>query len=116
MLADKAPNVVSQEGLRVLLEQGYQAVVVCEEPVERRDTQWRGRWTVRASGSEGGDDFIVVSTRGHLRPREFKTTLGLISFLYDMGIETVAIPLREGTRALQSRPGAAVAPDTRQDH
>jgi hypothetical protein len=104
MLSSAAPNVVSKEGFRLLLDDGYQAAVVCEVAAEMRHTQWAGRWIVRALGGEGRGDYILVSTRGNLRAREFKTTLGLISFLHEMGFENVCIPLREGTSAIQHGP------------
>ncbi len=103
MLANEVPNVVSEEGFRSLIDEGYQAVVLCLAEVEKRHTQWSGRWIVRAVGGEGQTDRTLVTSRGHMRAREFKTTLGLISFLYELGYETVSIPLREGTRAVQAR-------------
>lgn len=107
MLRDEAPNVVSRDGFRSLLEEGYQAAVVCEAGGKVRDNQLAGRWSVRLLGGEGRSDYVLVSLGGNLQARQFKTTLGLISFLYEMGFETVSIPLREGTSAIQPRPERA---------
>lgn len=101
MLKDEAPNVVSRDGFRSLLDDGYQAAVVCEAAGKLRDNQIAGRWSIRALGGDGRGDYILVSVGGNLRPRQFKTTLGLINFLHEMGFETVSIPLREGTSAVQ---------------
>ena len=112
MLAEEAPNVVSAEGLRLLLDDGYQVVVVCEGESRKRDTQWAGRWIIRALGADERSERILVSSRGNLRAREFKTTLGLISFLQEMGFDTVTIPLREGSRAVQTRGVAGAGRNT----
>lgn len=115
MLKNEAPNVVSRDGFRLLMDDGYQALVVCEVAGKQRDTQWAGRWSIRALGGAGRGDYILVSTTGNLRAREFRTTLGLINFLHEMGFETVSIPLREGTSAIQPRPEQALdrAPPTK---
>ena len=107
MLGNEAPNVVSKEGFRLLMDEGYDALVICQEAAERRDNQWSGRWSVWALGGEGRGNRVLVSARGPLQPREFKTTFGLISFLQEMGFNAVTIPLDRGTRSLQMRAGTA---------
>lgn len=107
MLANEVPNVVSEEGFRLLLGEGYDAQVLCLEDPEKRQTQWHGRWAVRALGGEGRTDCVLVTTRGHrgaLQAREFKTSLGLISFLVQMGFEIVSLPMRAGIRVVQTKP------------
>ena len=98
---EEGPNVVSEEGFRTLLDQGHQAVVRCHAEVEKQGTQWTGRWTVLVSVREGGPSRVLVSHRGQFKPREFKTTLGLIGFIRKMGFDGVLIPLRQGTQAVQ---------------
>ena len=112
MLNNEAPNVVSEDGFRLLLDEGYQAVVVCHSEVEKQGTQWTGRWTLWAVGSEEGSNRLLVSARGHLKPREFKTTLGLIGFIRKMGFEAAVIPFREGARAVQNQERNKAAPTT----
>ena len=111
MLGNEAPNVVTKEGFRGLMDEGYDALVVAQEDAERKNNQWNGRWSVWALGGKGRGDRILVSTRGItagglLDAREFKTTFGLIGFLQEMGYSTVAIPLEKGVGALQVRPAA----------
>lgn len=115
MLADEAPNVVSAEGFRLLLDEGYQALVVCHGPVEKKHNQWAGSWTVRAVAGDRRDERLLVVSRRELRPREFKTTLGLIGFFLDMGFASVSIPIREGGRTLHGRDAAPDARGPRPD-
>lgn len=107
MLANEAPNVVSRDGFRLLLDDGYQAIVVCEVDGEQKDSRWTGRWTIRALGGEGRTDYVLVSVGGDLRAREFKTALGVISFLHEMGFEIISIPFRQGGAVIQPRSEAA---------
>ena len=108
MLED-APNVVTEDGLRQLLAQGYLAEVVCRTAAEKRLNAWYGSWYVRAIGPAGGDEKIVVTSRNYIRAREFKTVAGLVSFLSDIGMRTAHIPLDEGGRSLHQLPEPAPA-------
>lgn len=103
MLAEEAPNVVTEEGFRLLLDKGYEAQVLCLEDPERRTTQWHGLWAVRGVGPKGQPDCVLVTTRRSIQAREFKTSLGIISFLVQMGYDIVSLPMRKGARALQMR-------------
>ncbi len=107
---EEGPNVVSEEGFRTLLDRGYQAVVRCHTEVEKQGTQWTGRWTVLVSEGEGRPSRILVSHRGQFKPREFKTTLGLIGFIRKMGFDAVLIPLRPGVQAVQTQARSGTPP------
>lgn len=111
MLTDEPPNVVSEKGLRDLLDEGYQALVVCQRSVEKRGPQWSGSWIVWALGGDGRGNRLLVTTRGSLAPREFKNTNGLIAFLRRMGFDPVSIPLGKDSRAVQASAAAAEASD-----
>lgn len=104
-MLEEAPNVVTEDGLRQLLANGYSAEVVCRVAAEKRLNAWYGTWTVRAIGPEG-DEKIVVTSRNYIKAREFKTIAGLVSFLHDIGMRTAQIPLEQGSRALHSLPEA----------
>ena len=110
MLIDEAPNVVSEEGFRLLLDEGYEAVVVCHSGLEKVGVQWAGRWTAWVSHAERPDRRLLVSSRGQLKPREFKTTLGLIGFLRKMGFASATIPFHEGARAVQDASARVAVP------
>lgn len=105
-MLEEAPNVVTEEGLRQLLASGYSAEVVCRTTAEKRINAWYGSWYVRAIGPDGGDEKIVVTSRSYIKAREFKTIAGLVSFLYDIGMRTVQIPLEHGGRAVHTLPEA----------
>lgn len=106
-MLEEAPNVVTEEGVRQLLAQGYSAEVVCRTAAEKRLNAWYGSWYVRAIGPDGGNEKTVVTSRSYIKAREFKTVAGLVSFLYDLGIRTVQIPLEQGGRATHVLPEAA---------
>ena len=55
VMIEEAPNVVTEDGLRGLLGQGYRAEVVCKEGAEKRHNSWYGTWTVRAGGAVLGE-------------------------------------------------------------
>lgn len=103
-MMDAAPNVVTEEGLRSLLANGYRLEVRCKEHAERRHNTWYGAWTIRAVSADGRADKMLVTSRSVLKLREFRTIVGLVSFLVDMGVDSVSLPLREGGRELQSAP------------
>ena len=107
---EEGPHVGSEEGFRSLLDRGHQAVVRCHTEVEKQGTQWTGRWTVLVSQGESGPSRVLVSHRGQLKPREFKTTLGLIGFIRKMGFDGVLIPLRQGTQAVQTQARSGTPP------
>lgn len=106
-MIEEAPNVVSEEGLRGLLAKGYVAEVVCKEGGEKRHNSWYGTWIVRAVSADGRDEKLLVTSRSFLKVREFKTIVGLVSFLHDLGCKVVSIPLEQGGRVPHSAPGKA---------
>ena len=105
-MLEEAPNVVTEDGLRGLLAKGYLAEVVCKETGEKRHNSWYGSWIVRAIGPDGRDEKLLVTSRSYLKVREFKTVVGLVSFLYDIGMRTAHIPLEQGGRVPHALPGA----------
>ena len=111
-MLEEAPNVVTEEGLRGLLAQGYRAEVVCRETGEKRHNSWYGTWVVRAIGPDGRDEKLLVTSRSYLKVREFKTIVGLVSFLAEMGCKSVSIPLEEGGRERHAAPGRVDTPRT----
>ncbi|WP_372922142.1 hypothetical protein [Roseovarius sp.] len=112
-MIEDAPNVVTEEGLRGLLADGFLLEVVCKEGAEKRHNSWHGTWIIRAVTEDGRDDKILVTSRSYLRVREFKTIVGLVSFLADMGCTVASIPLVEAEHALHAAPGQSSAPRTR---
>jgi len=111
-MIEEAPNVVTEDGLRSLLGEGYLIEVVCKEAAEKRHNSWYGTWVVRAVHEDGRDDKMLVTSRSYLKVREFKTIVGLVSFLADMGCKTASLPLEEGGRMRHAAPGRVPAPPT----
>jgi hypothetical protein len=105
-MMDQAPNVVTEDGMRALLAQGYLIEVVCREGAEKRHNSWYGSWVIRAVGLDDGDEKMLVTSRSVGKLRDFKTIVGLVSFLADMGCTTASIPLVEGARERHAVPGA----------
>ena len=92
-MIEEAPNVVTEDGLRGLLAEGYLIEVVCKEGAEKRHN-------------------MLVTSRSVLKLRDFKTIVGLVSFLADMGCTTASIPLVEGARERHAAPGRTSEPRT----
>lgn len=101
-MIEEAPNVVTEDGLRGLLAQGYLIEVVCKEGAEKRHNSWYGAWVIRAVATDGSPDKMLVTSRSVLKLRDFRTIVGLVSFLADMGCTTAAIPLEQGGRETHS--------------
>jgi hypothetical protein len=97
-MMDQTPNVVTEDGMRALLAQGYQIEVVCREGAEKRHNSWYGSWVIRAIAPDGEDEKMLVTSRSVGKLRDFKTIVGLVSFLSDMGCSTARVPLVEGAR------------------
>ena len=45
-MIEEAPNVVTEDGLRGLLADGYLIEVVCKEGAEKRHNSWYGAWVI----------------------------------------------------------------------
>lgn len=103
-MLEEAPNVVTEDGLRRLLAAGYSAEVVCKETGAKRHNTWTGTWVVRAIGPDGNDEKLLVTSRAYFKVREFKTVVGLVSFLSDMGFRTAHVPLEAGGRQQHQLP------------
>ena len=111
-MIEVAPNVVTEDGLRGLLAENYLIEVVCKDGAEKRHNSWCGTWVIRAVAEDGRDDKMLVTSRSYLKVREFKTIVGLVSFLADMGCTTASIPLVEGARERHAAPGRTPEPRT----
>ena len=107
-IMDDTPNVVTEDGLRGLLAQGYLLEVVCKQTAEKRHNSWYGVWLIRAVSPDGLDLKMLVTSRSLLKFRDFSTIVGLVSFLADMGCTTANIPLKAGGRERHAAPGRLV--------
>ncbi|WP_234417193.1 hypothetical protein [Loktanella sp. Alg231-35] len=101
-LAKEEPNVVTEAGFKVLIESGYHVEVVCKTAAFRKNSVWHGLWVLRAVSEEGVEKQLVTararSEGDHIRIRTFKTVIGLMSFLIDLGFSLIAFPVNEGQR------------------
>ena len=75
------------------------------EAAEKRHNSWYGTWVIRAVAPNDGADKMLVTSRSVLKLRDFRTIVGLVSFLADMGCKTASIPLEEGGRERHAAPG-----------
>ena len=85
--------MVTEDGLRDLLTSGYLIEVICNQTAEKRHNSWYGSLVVHAVTEDGQDAKMLVTSRSVFKLREFKTIVGLVSFLADMGCLSANIPL-----------------------
>ena len=69
-MIEEAPNVVTEDGMRGLLAEGYLIEVVCKEGAEKRHNSWYGSWVIRAVSADGRDDKMLVTSRSYLKVRD----------------------------------------------
>lgn len=98
-LLEQGPNVVSEDGFKQLLEEGYFAEVVCMRGAEKQYNTFSGNWIIRAVSPDGEVERVLVTSRRDFKTREFKTTNGLLAFIDQFEINIQSIPWREGVRA-----------------
>jgi hypothetical protein len=91
-----SPNVVTEETLRRLLAEGYVLEVTCRDGAQKRHNSWYGSWVIKAMLPDSSSPKALVTSRSLFKPREFKTIVGLVSFLADIGCRTACIPLEQG--------------------
>ena len=117
-LSEEAPNVVTETQFKVLLQQGYQAEVVCKTPAFRKNAVWYGEWFIRAVTEDRSIEKLLVPGRRWNKHKEeiplrlFKTANGLISFLEGFGFDPIHIPMRKGGRALHILPNSCQLSDS----
>ena len=81
------------------------AVLICKDGAEKWHNSWYGGWIIRAVLPDGGSGKALVTSRSLFKQREFKTIVGLVSFLADMGCKTASIPLEQGASERHFAPG-----------
>lgn len=92
-LMQEAPNVVSDEGLRLLFAEGHSVDVVCRAEPQRVRERWTGLWTVHCTSPDKNETRLLVTIRNNMAPREFKTINGLFSYLHGLGITKISVPM-----------------------
>lgn len=112
MTIEDAPNVVSEDGLRMLVGQGYRLEVVCRATPERRHNAWYSKWIIRAVAADRSEEKLLVTSRSALKVREFKTLTGLVSFLQEFGFPVLSVPMEDGGRVLHALPENRTATPT----
>ena len=106
----EAPNVVTETHFKTLMQNGYQAEVVCRTSATKKAAVWYGIWIIRVVNTERTYEKLLVPARKKLGDddeiavRTFKTANGLISFLESMGFDQVNIPMLEGGRTIHVLP------------
>ncbi|ARU01608.1 hypothetical protein [Yoonia vestfoldensis] len=98
----EAPNVVTEARFRDLVESGYSAEILCQEPAHKKGPSYYGVWIMRAVSDEGVEKLLVTArtrtTYNDIKIREFKTITGVVSFLIGIGFSHADVPLEEGQR------------------
>ena len=109
-----APTLVTETGLKRALAEGFLIEVVCQEEPERRHNAWYGSWIVRAVSQDGTIEILLVTDREGRKDtaelRQFKTAVGLVSFVAGLGLRGVNIPMVPGGRFLQPGPIVQAGP------
>lgn len=95
-------NAFTEAELPSLLAGGGTVVVTCEDPPHRRTSGIRGIWTI-AIAMPDGTARQLVTTRDQDTVRSIKTIDGIISFIADLGIEPVTVPMKEGRQSENRR-------------
>lgn len=100
------PNVITEQGLRELAENGHSVEVLCESDPERKGPSWYGVWTIRTINHDGHERLLVTArnrpSQNDIKVREFKTATGVISFLVGVGFSEARIPLKNGKKTAHS--------------
>ena len=96
---EQGPNVVSEDGFKQLLDNGYFAEVVCTQSAAKQYNTFSGSWIIRAVSPDGQIEKVLVTSRRDFKVREFKTTNGLLGFFDQFKINIHQIPWYEGVRA-----------------
>lgn len=102
---EEAPNVVSEEGCKQLLAEGWRMETICLASAEKRHANYYGQWGIRFSSPDGRFERQLVTSRRVMEMRTFKTINGLVSFLQDAGVEAPHIPMQKGMRCPQETTG-----------
>lgn len=97
-LLDQGPNVVSEDGFKQLLKDGYSAEVVCMQSAVKQHNTFTGVWIIRAVSTDSSIEKVLVTSRRDFKVREFKTTNGLLAFFDQFGVQVQQIPWVEGVR------------------
>ena len=99
---DLEPNVITEQGLRELTEQGHGVEVLCLTDPERKGPSWYGLWIMRTVGADGKEKLLVTArtrlNQNAIKVREFKTATGVISFLVGVGFSQASIPMKNGEK------------------
>ena len=97
-LLDQGPNVVSEDGFKQLLNEGYSAEIVCTQSAAKQHNTFTGIWILRAVSDGGRIEKVLVTSRRDFKVREFKTTNGLLAFIDQFDVQIQQIPWVEGAR------------------
>lgn len=88
-------NVITEQGLRALAEEGHTVEVLCKADPERKGPSWYGLWIMRTVRNGGQEKILVTArtrlTQNAIKVREFKTATGVISFLVGVGFSQASI-------------------------
>ncbi|WP_299592938.1 hypothetical protein [uncultured Tateyamaria sp.] len=95
---DQGPNVVSEDGFKQLLDEGYFAEVVCMQSAAKQYNTFSGNWIIRAVSPDGQIEKVLVTSRRDFKVREFKTTNGLLGFFDQFELNVQHIPWNKGVR------------------
>ncbi|WP_158972239.1 hypothetical protein [Chachezhania sediminis] len=98
-LRDELPNVITEQQIDLLLEEGYVLWVACLETAQRKQ-QWVGEWAFYMLSADGQRRKVIVTTRmssaGGPDLRIQKTIGGVISFLHKFGYSAATVPFNQG--------------------
>ena len=97
-ILDQGPNVVSEDGFKQLLNEGYSAEIVCTQSAAKQHNTFTGIWIIRAVSQDDKIKKLLVTSRRDFKVREFKTINGLLAFFDQFDVKIQQIPWIEGVR------------------
>lgn len=100
--------VITREGMLEALDEGASIVVVCVEPAEKFSNIYKGVWKFYVSSVINGETHRFLYVHGRdVKPREVKTSTGLVSFAKELGMRLTSIPHEAGDEACWERSNPA---------
>ena len=95
-LGKKATDVLYEAAIPTEMEKGWRLEISCFRDVEKRFNAFHGSWAVALLSPEGEPEQrrVLLTSAGIFK--EFKTVVGLFSFLQKAGFRAPQFPIYDG--------------------
>ena len=112
MRRDLLPVVLDAE-FREKVASGWNMEVYCRDVHRSQNGIWTGNWQFAYVSPDGEEKRLLVIRRD-IKPREWLTANGVLSFIADNGFACGSIPLKVGA-SVELGPEQRTAPPTSED-